>query len=219
MDYETMIVGSTTDVLSKVMDFIPTLVIGIALLVIGCILVQVIEKIFTEVFKLIKLDMVLESIKVTDALKKGGITTKPSKMLTSLICIIFMLIVLMITVNAFNMHMDVTAFDAVIMFIPKVVNGIIMLIGGLLLAKFASVIIYVVASNTGMPGADLISKLVKLPIMVYVGILYLGEVGFFGLFTGVHYDIFMAGVVLSLALAFGLAGRDVAGKYLDSLKK
>ncbi len=218
MDYKTMIVGSTTDMLSKVGDFIPTLIIAIAILIVGCLVAHAVQKVLAEVFKLIKLDMIFDTLKITEALKTGGITAKPSKMLSTLIYVVLMLMVLLITANAFGLSMDTTLFDATIMFIPSVITGVVMLIGGILLAKFASVLVYIVASNTEMPGAELISRLVKLPILFYVGIVYLKQVGFFGLFQGIHYTIFLAGVVLALALSFGLAGKDVAGKYLAALK-
>ena len=38
---------------------------------------------------------------------------------------------------------------------------------------------------------------------------------FFSLLEGTHHTIFIGGVVFALALAFGLAGRDIAAHYLD----
>jgi hypothetical protein len=59
----------------------------------------------------------------------------------------------------------------------------------------------------------------KLAIVVYVSIIYLKEIGFVALFSGATYSVFMTGIVFALALAFGLAGKDVAAKYLTLLKR
>ena len=93
------------------------------------------------------------------------------------------------------------------------------LIFGMLLAKFVATIVYVTAKSTDMPIPATLARLSKYAIVVFVTILYLKEIGFVDLFVGANYTIFMAGVIFSLALAFGLAGKDIASKYLGVLER
>ncbi|MCA9404359.1 MAG: hypothetical protein KC897_11295, partial [Candidatus Omnitrophica bacterium] len=109
--------------------------------------------------------------------------------------------------------------DRLLAYIPNVITGVVVLIFGMLLAKFVATIIYIAAKNTDMPIPLTLAKLSKLAIIIYVSIIYLTEIGFVGLFSGANYSIFLTGIVFALALAFGLAGKDVAAKYLGVLDK
>jgi len=86
-------------------------------------------------------------------------------------------------------------------------------------AKVISSLVYVTAKNTDMPIPDTLKEVTKIAIVAYVAIIYLKEIGFVALFSGAHYTIFIGGIVFAMALAFGLAGKDVASRYLDVLKK
>jgi len=68
-----------------------------------------------------------------------------------------------------------------------------------------------------MPIPDTLAKVSKLAIIAYVTVIFLKEIGLISLFVGTHYTIFIAGIVFAMALAFGLAGRNVAAKYLEVL--
>lgn len=217
MDYEFLIVSSASGLFAKIGSFIPTLLVALIILLVGCLLAHTIQRILDDFFKMLKIDMVFEKLGITAMFKTGGITQRPSKMVGSLIYIVLMFMVLMITVKAFGLPMGLAMFDVITAFIPQVIMGIVILIVGMLMAKFTAAIVYLVASNTDMPNPRILSRLAKLPVLVYVGVIYLREIGFLGLFEGVHYTIFMAGLVLTLALSFGLAGKTIAGKYLEFL--
>jgi hypothetical protein len=45
------------------------------------------------------------------------------------------------------------------------------------------------------------------------------ELGIAPLLVGTAFNIILAGVVLALALAFGLGGKDAAARYLEELRK
>jgi hypothetical protein len=217
MEYQTLIIDSLREVIMMVVSFVPTLVIAIALLIVGCLVASIIRKFMGEFFSLIKLDMIFDRLGITAALKNGGMTQKPSKIISNLIYVVFMFIVLMITVKAFGLEMALVMFDEMIVFIPTVITGIIVLIVGMLMAQFVSKLVYIAAKNTDMPSPHIVSRLAKLSILIYVGIMYLREIGFIGLFVGINYTILIGGIVLSLALAFGLAGKGIATRYLDCL--
>ena len=47
----------------------------------------------------------------------------------------------------------------------------------------------------------------------------LAQLGIASLFVTTTFNIILGGIVLALALAFGLGGKDAAARYLDELKK
>jgi hypothetical protein len=203
----------------RVMHFIPTFVMALAILAVGYILAKTVTKFLVSFCRTIGIDKVCTKVGITHVLKNGKINQKPSSLIGCMFYWTVMIGVLITTVKIVGLTMATELLDKVLAYIPSIFSGVFVLIIGMLLAKFVSVLVYVTAKNTDMPIPETLAKLSKLAIVVYVSIIYLKEIGFVALFSGATYSVFMTGIVFALALAFGLAGKDVAAKYLTLLKR
>jgi len=221
MQYESLILQPLGEILTRIMHFVPTLFISLIILVIGCLVAHLITRLMREILIAIKFDKMAYAIGLTHILENGGVKGKPSKVVYSFIYILLNVIVLYITVKALGLSILSGLIDSLMIYIPNVLAGVMILILGMLLANFISRLVYIAANSTSMPNPPILAQLTKLAILVYVGVMYLKEVGFDSLFVGLNYTIFISGIILALALAFGLAGQSMANRYLDmiSLKK
>lgn len=217
--YDTLIVTPFRDMITQVISFIPTLSIGLGILIVGWLLSRGVRTLMMHVFTAIEFDKIADKLGVTKFLKTGGIKQTPGELFSCVTYCLLMIMVLIMTVKALGLTVASNLVDSMLAYVPSVISGLLILIIGMYLARFVSVIVYVTAKNTDMPVPATLSRITKLAIMVYVTILFLTEIGFVALFSGAHYSIFMTGIVFALALAFGLAGKDVASKYLDVFKK
>jgi len=217
MNYDILIIQPTTEMMVKVTTFLPKFLIALSILIIGWIITRLVEKMITEVLKAVKFDNISERLGLTRILDNGGVRRKPSTLLGYSVYLVMMVMVLITTVKALGFHAISTLIDTTLSYIPNVITGVLMLIIGMLLAKVVSGLIFVTAKNTDMPIPDTLAKLSKLAIIAYVTIIFLKEIGLISLFVGTHYTIFIAGIVFAMALSFGLAGRNVAAKYLEVL--
>jgi len=214
-----MVLEPIQEVMMRVMNFIPTFVMALAILVVGYLVTKVITKFLVSFLRTIGVDKLCGKSGITKVLKTGGVTQKPSSLIGCLVYWTMMVGVLITTVKAFGLTMATTLLDTILGYIPSIFSGVFVLIIGMLLAKFVSILVYVAAKNTDMPIPEVLSRLSKWAIVAYMAIIYLKEVGLVGLFSGATYSVFMTGIVFAFALAFGLAGKDIAAKYLDVLKK
>lgn len=215
MRYDALIVQPLSDMLAKVVGFIPTLFVAFGILIIGCILAHVIQKVFSRALKSMEFDKVSDKMGLTRVLKNGGIRQKPSDVIGCVVYYALMIMVLVLSVKALGLTLASALVDKVLAYIPSVISGLLVLIIGMYIARFVSALVYIAAKNTDMPIPATLSRLTKLAIMVYVAILFLKEIGLISLLVGHNYTIFIGGIVFALALAFGLAGKDVAKRYLD----
>lgn len=219
MTYDTLIVEPIREMSSLVMGFLPALLTSFGLLFVGYLLARVLEQFMQTICKTIQLDPFLEKVGLTKILETGKITRKPSFLLSRVVYLLTMVTVLIMSVKALGITTMSDVMDRVLAYLPNVITGVFILIIGMLIAKIVSAIVFVTAKNTDMPSADVLSHLSKLAIVAYVTIMFLREIGVMVLFEGPHYTIFIGGIVFALALAFGLAGRNIAAKYLDVFKK
>ena len=205
MRYDTLILEPLRDMTGQVASFIPTLLIGFGILAIGWIIARLLRDGITRLFEAIEFDKVSDTLGVTKVLKNGGLRHKPSALVGCMIYCVFMIMVFIITIQALGLHVGSSMLDSLFAYVPSVISGVLVLIIGMYLARFVSVIVYLAAKNTDMPSPALLSRLTKLAIMVYVGIIFLKEIGFVSLFVGTHYTIFITGIVF--AFSFGIRFR------------
>ena len=219
MNYEYLIFTPFTEMTGTVLGFIPTLLFALGVLIVGTFLAHAIEHVVARVFKQIEFDTVSEKMGLTKALHKGGIRRTPSSVIGCLTYWVLMVMVLVMSVKTLGITAASDLIDKILAYIPSVISGAVALIIGMLVAKFVGTVVFITAKNTDMPSPAMLARLSKWAIVAYVSIIYLKEVGFVDLFVGANYTIFITGIVFALALAFGLAGKDVAGHYLHVIDK
>ena len=219
MKLDILVLGPIMEIMMRVVNFIPTFITALAILAVGYIVTKALTKLLVSFARTIGIDKICTKTGITKVLKNGGVKQKPSRLLGCLFYWTMMVGVLITTVKICGLTVATTLLDKVLGYIPSVFSGVFVLIVGMLLAQFVSVLVYVAAKNTDMPIPDVLARLSKLAIVAYVSIIYLKEIGFVALFSGASYSIFITGIVFALALSFGLAGKDVAAKYLDVLKR
>lgn len=219
MKLDVLVLEPVKEMMTRVVYFIPTFVTALAILIVGYVLAKTVTKLLVSFLRTIGLDKLCAKSGAAKILKTGGIKQKPSSLVGCLAYWTMMVVVLITTVKAFGLTVATALLDKVLGYIPSIFSGVFVLIVGMLLAKFVSILVYVAAKNTDMPIPDVLSRLSKWAIVVYVSIIYLKEVGFVALFGGAQYSIVIGGIVFAFALAFGLAGKDIAAKYLDVLKR
>jgi hypothetical protein len=205
--------------MSGVIAFIPTLFVALAILIIGWVATKMITKLFVTFLRAIEFDKVSDKIGFSNLLKKGAMKEKPSTLMGCLLYWVFMVSVLILTVKALGLPVASGFLDKIFVYIPQVIVATLVLTIGMLVARVISTIVYITAKNTDMPVPETLRQLTKVAIVLYVAIVYLREIGFASIFEGANYPIFMTGLVFALSLAFGLAGKDIAARYLHILDK
>lgn len=215
MKFDTLVLDPLWDMMGRMESFIPTLFTALMILIVGSLIAHLIHKLLTKLLKAVPFDKLVGKLGLTSILKNGGVDHKPSDLVGLLVYIVMMFVVVTMTIKAFGYSIANELIDSLIAYIPHVISGVTVLIVGMLLARFVSALVYIGAKNTDMPAPAALSRLTKLAIMIYVTVIFLKEVGLVFLFEGVNYTIFVGGIVFALAIAFGLAGKDVASHYLD----
>jgi hypothetical protein len=218
MNYHTLIVAPFLEAMDLVLGFIPTLVVGLAILIIGYLLSKVMRDIVHGLLKTIKLDDIIGQTGLKDALGNGGVKLKPSDFLSSLVYYVLLLTVLLVTVKAFGLESVYHLLYKMLAYIPHVVSGLVALVLGMYLAKFVSGFIYMVAQNTGMPSPDTLSDLSRYAVLIFAFVIFIEEVGLGALLVGTTFHILFGAVCLALALNYGLGGKDLASKFLGKGK-
>ena len=211
---DTILVVPFVEMLGKIKEFVPTLSSAFLLLVVGLLLAKFLHDISLRIFKDLHVDKFSDKVGLSTIIHNGGIKAKPSDLISSLIYIMMIVMFLIMTLEVIGLRVVSDLVHDLVSYVPQVISSVFVLVLGMVLAKVMASIVYTVAQNMHLPKAKLHADISYWAIIIYAAKMCIEELGLGMLLTGPVLHIIFAGVVLALALAFGLGGKDSAAKYL-----
>jgi hypothetical protein len=103
-------------------------------------------------------------------------------------------------------------------YLPHLLVAIALLLLGSLIAGFVRRSVLIAAVNAGVPTARLLAGGVQVALLVLFAAMALEHLGLGRQVILTSFTIAFGGVVFALALAFGLAGRDMARETLEKMR-
>ncbi len=102
-----------------------------------------------------------------------------------------------------------------LLFLPRLLVALLLIVFGSYFARFARDAVGGYLRSTGVSDADLLGRLAQYGLMVFVVLLAVDHLDIGGGLIQQTFLIVLLGVVIGLALAFGLGGRDRAAALLE----
>jgi hypothetical protein len=136
--------------------------------------------------------------------------------------LVYWLIIIMVLVmvaNALGLPKASDILSNLFAYVPKVIAALVVLVVAMFLASFVSGIVQIAAGNAKLPKPQLLAGISRWAIIIFALTIVLTQLGIAPLLVSATFNIILGGIVLALALAFGLGGKDAAAKYLEELKQ
>jgi hypothetical protein len=137
--------------------------------------------------------------------------TSPSKFIGYLVLLAIMLLSATSAAELLGSAFLVEALGVFIAFFWQVVLAVLIFAIGLYFANLAKDTI----AKTGANQAGFVARLAQVAIIVFAASMSLRTVGLANDIINLAFGLTLGGLVLAAALAFGLGGREVAGRELD----
>lgn len=204
------------DLLLRSWDFFLKLIAAIVIFVIGWLVAKLIKAAVVKVLKVLKLDSVAEQLKISDFLSKGGIKYTLSEIIGVVIYWIFLLGVLISSLNVLELTGVSGLLDRLLFYVPNVIGAMIILIVGIFVATFIASVARTAAVNAGLSQAEMLGKLIQAVIVIFTIIIVLDELRVGAVLISAM-NIILASIGLAVALAFGLGCKEIAAKYVSEL--
>ncbi len=219
MNIQDVIIESLEGVYGRIVQFLPNLLTAIILLILGFILGAVLRWGFLRLFKAFKLDKYFERFGLADMLGKGGIREPLSVLLSKTIGWIIVFTFVIISLRALDVPAVERLLEGFFFYLPNVFVAALILFFGYFLSDFLGRAALIAAVNAGVRVSGLIGNLVRLGIFLLAVTMALEQLGIGRGTIVIAFALVFGGVVLSLAIAFGLGGKDIARDYLEKKMK
>lgn len=201
--------------LRQVGDFLPRLALAALVLIGGWLLAKAALFASIKGLRAINFNVLTERSGMDGFLRQGGIERDTTDIVGALVYWLVILAALVIAFNGLGLTYITDLLGKVVLFVPKVIVALVILAFGAYFAAFIGGTVSTYCSNVGIRDAELLGRLARYAILVFVVLIALDQVSVGGDMIRQSFLIMLAGVVLALALAFGLGGREWAARLLE----
>jgi hypothetical protein len=209
------IIQPLQNLLEQVYQFLPYLFAMVLLLIVGFIVAYLIKKILYLILKLIKFDSLSYRLGFSKLLEKSGIRSKPSQVMAKFVYWFLLIVFIMLALNALNVKALDVLVSQFFLFLPNLVAGLILFFAGYLLSIFLERTVLIAAVNAGVQFAKFLSRGVQILVLLFFLAIALEQTGIGESIVTASFTIIFGGLVLALALALGLGGRELGKEWLE----
>lgn len=207
------LVLSLNDGLRAAATFIPNLIAGIIILLIGIILASIVKRIIVQLLQAIKIDEFLHKYGVPDR-KEFSWTNFLAEIVRWFVIIIF----LIPAADVWGLGQITVILNAFLLYLPNVFVSAIIILVGFVFARLAYDLVLASARDILQDGARIVASIVRWAIIIFVVLAVLNQLGVAEDLVRILFTGLVAMVALAGGLAFGLGGQDTARQILESIR-
>ena len=214
MEFE-LLVEPIRAFLRQIGDFVPRLALAGLVLVGGWLLAKAARFAVVKGLRALNLNVITERSGMDGFLRQGGLESDTADLLGWLVYWLVILAALVIAFNGLGLTYITDLLGKVVLFVPKVIVALLILAFGAYFAAFVGATLAAYCRDAGIRDAELLGRLARSAVVIFVVLIALDQVNVGGDIIRQSFLILLAGIVLALALAFGLGGRDWAASLLE----
>ena len=219
MDVLSQIQQSLQGSFDSIATFLPSLFGALIILLIGWLIARSLKWALYKVLKTVKFDDLADNVGVNGYLHKGGIKQGASGVISKLGYWIVMFTVLILFFNKLGLTTVSDLLSDVIKFIPNIIVGCILLIVGMYLAEFVSGLVIAALKGGDFDNPNLVGRIAYGAVMFFTVALVMNQLGIAPDLVNNVVSIILGGLGIAVAIAFGLGGKDWAGRLINKYTK
>lgn len=195
----------------------PRILLAIIIFIIGWIVATTLGKLVMMGVDALKLDRSFKNTGVDEALARAGTRLHIGRVFGELVKWFIAIVFLVASLNILGLD-QVTAFlQQVLAYIPQVIIAALILVAGTILADFVKKVVSGSAAVANVRSAKMLGSIAYYAIWILALVTALDKLGIFGYFGQILFTGLVVMIALALGLAFGLGGKDVAGRWLSRI--
>jgi len=214
-DFLDLILEPLQEVFHAIRQFLPNLLAMLVILIIGILVARVLRAILVRFLTAIKFDSWSDRMGVTTLMRKSDLWAKPSLALGAILYWIMIIIALAMGMSALKIQAVDNLVSQFFMYLPRAFSAIMILLVGYMLTGFVSRAVLIAAVNSGYHYAKLLAEAIRLLLTVLVLAMVLEQLQVAPGIVLAAFSIIFGGIVLALAISFGVGGIDAAKRMIE----
>jgi hypothetical protein len=201
--------------LHQAAQFLPRVALALAIIVAGWLIAKAIRFAVERGLRAINFNVLTERAGTDHFLQQGGLRGDTTTLFGLFAYWLVILAALMSAFNTLGLTHVTDVLHQMVLFAPKLLVAMLAVVFGSYFARFVGSAVTTYCLEAQIPDADLLGKLAQYLIMAFVIMIALSQVEVGGDIVQRTFLVILAGIVLALALAFGLGGKEWAAALLE----
>jgi hypothetical protein len=213
--WQAAIVEPLRNFWEQVTVFLPHLVLSLVIVALGVVVAWVLRELVSRGLHLAGFDRLAERMGVSAAIESVRGAQSPSKLAGQVVMWLVIVLALLVGLNALDTRITSDLVGRFVAYFPHLVVAAFILLLGSIISRFLARGVLLAAVNAQMRAASVLAGLVRFLVMSLAAVAALEELGIGRTTVMIAFGIVFGGIVLALAIAFGLGGRDLARDLLE----
>lgn len=218
MDWSAITVQAFSNVWQGTVEFLPKLVIGLIVFILGWLVSSWIGKIIARILRQISFDKIFERSGWRQALEGADIKVSPSEFVGAIIKWILVIVFLMVFALILGFNEFAQFLTGVIAWLPNVVIAAAIFVVAIIVADILEKIIKSSVRKLEIKYTEVLGAIVKGAIYIFATFAILAQLNVASEIINTMVTGFVGMFALAFGLAFGLGGKDTAADILHGLK-
>lgn len=211
--------GSLLTLWSGVAAFIPRFVAALIVFLVGWLIASLLGRLAFYIVRVLHVDSALTRVGFRQAWERSGFKLNTPKLFYELVKWFFVVVFLMAATNILGLN-EVTEFlRNVVLYIPNVIVAAIVLLIGILLAKFLEGVVRASVRAAGLVSGNFLGALTKWSVFIFSLLVALAQLKVADDIIKIVIIGFVSAVSLALGLSMGLGGVRHAEEAIGNMKR
>ena len=210
-----MVLDTTREFLHQAAALLPRLVLALFVLLVGWLVAKIVRFAIEKALRAVNFNVLTERAGTDHFLQHGGLRGDTTTLFGLLAYWVVIIAALMIACSGLGLVYITDLLQRLELFAPKVLVAGLVIVLGSYFARFVGESIETYCRSAQLPDGDMLGKIARYLIMAFVLLIALSQLEIGGDILERTFLIILAGVVLALALAFGLGGKEWAAAMLE----
>ncbi len=219
LDWYTLTIQALQNLWQAILNFIPILIGAIIVFVIGWFISVGVGKLVTEILKKVKFNQIFEKGNWDEALAKADIKVDASGFIGAIVKWVLVIVFLLAAVEILGFVQFAGFLNNVLGYLPNVVVAALIFVVTVIVVDIVEKIVRVSVERIKVGFGSMVSVVIKWSIWVFAILAILYQLGVARPFMETLFTGLVGMLVISLGIAFGLGGKDVAAEIWQDLRK
>ncbi len=214
-DFTDLIVNSANEFWQAIGGFMPKLLAAILLIILGALVAKLVENLVRKGLELLGVNKFKKNKTVEKTLKNTGLEADFVAIAGRISFWVVILIFALTAAEVLGLNAMRDVIRELLAYLPNIFAAVIVLTVTIAGARLLRDAVVAALTRMSVDYARPVASFSYYVLLVFGTLMAIDQLGFDTTILTNNITIIVAGVVLALALAFGLGGRDVAGRIVE----
>jgi hypothetical protein len=210
-----ILLEATREFLHQTATFLPRLLLALLVVAVGWLFAKALRFAVERALRAVNFNVLTERAGTDNFLRQAGMRGDTTTLFGIVAFWLAVLAALIIAFNGLGLTYITDLLGRVVVFTPKLLITMLIVVFGSYCARFVGNAVHAYCLDAHIPDADMLGRIVRYVIMTFVVMIALSQIEIGGDIVQRTFLIILAGLMLALALAFGLGGRNWAAALLQ----